>query len=73
MHSLMLTILVARAQECQSYSWKESHKRLCEQSETLLRLSALPLIPFKGFLSFNPEEANYLPAYKQIKSNNTRK
>lgn len=55
------------SKECQSYAWKESHKRLCDQSETLLRLAALPLLPFEDFFTFNPDEKMSLPSYKPIR------
>lgn len=52
------------SKECQSYSWKESHKRLCEQNEILLRLSALPLQPFIDFFTFNNNDKMFLPQYR---------
>ena len=41
-------------------AWKAGHKKLCAQSDTLLRLAALPRYTFKNFASFMN-----LPAYKQ--------
>lgn len=60
------------SKECQSYSWQESHKRLCSQDETLLRLSALPFIPFSNFLTFNKNENFKLPPFR-ILGNSTLK
>lgn len=61
------------SKECQSYAWKESHKRLCSQNETLLRLSTLHLIPFSDFLTFNPSDKLYLPPFKQISEKRLKK
>lgn len=55
------------SKECQSYSWKESHKRLCEQNETLLRIAALSLLPFEDFFTFKNDEKMTLPPFRQSK------
>lgn len=47
------------SKECQTYAWKEGHKRTCNQSETLLSLSTLSFLPFDHFFTFHT-----LPIYR---------
>lgn len=63
------------SKECQTLSWKKVHKKICKQSETLLRLSALPRHRFSEYLEFNnsnDSESSLLP-YKPIKKNKKKR
>jgi hypothetical protein len=46
-------------------AWKKSHKKLCSQSDALLRLASLPRHKFESYFSFNKTHDIYLPAYKK--------
>jgi len=51
------------SRECQAKCWKEVHKKLCSQNETILRLSALPRQPFTKHFSFTNGDDDSLPPY----------
>ncbi len=48
---------------CQREHWREIHKRLCPQSEILLRLAALPRHPFENHFNFTRNQDDSLPSY----------
>ena len=48
---------------CQRVHWKEIHKRLCPQSETLLRLTSLQRHPFVKHFDFTSNQDDSLPPY----------
>ena len=49
--------------ECQRKCWLESHKNMCSQMETLLRLASLQRHPFSGYLVFEANQKDSLPSY----------
>lgn len=52
------------SQECQLKAWKLSHKKLCSQSETLLRLACLPRQQTSTIkFTFKMEQPDSLPPY----------
>lgn len=56
------------SKECQADSWKSVHKKLCSQSETLLRLASIPRSgKFKEFFTFKKSSEDYLPPYLYVK------
>jgi hypothetical protein len=51
------------SRECQCDDWKGMHKKLCPQSETLLRLASLPRHLFEKHLVFTVNQEDSLPPY----------
>lgn len=51
------------SKKCQMNSWKFNHKKLCSQSEMLLRLAGLPNLPFEEFLTFASDDKYFIPPY----------
>jgi hypothetical protein len=49
--------------QCQRECWKNGHQKLCRQSDTLLKLAALPRHPFKKHLDFTVNGEDSLPPY----------
>lgn len=63
------------SKECQVSAWASVHKKLCKQSETLLRVSVLPRYSFQNLnhFSFDSNSKSYLPPYKQESATRHRK
>lgn len=56
--------------DCQKKHWKDVHKRICNHSQTLLRLACLPRQPYIGrYLDFKDKNDVLLP-YKYINKKN---
>lgn len=51
------------SRECQSKCWKASHKKMCSQSETLLKMVSLPRLSFEHHFSFTVGQGDSIPAY----------
>lgn len=55
------------SKECQTLSWNDSHKKLCSQSDVLVRFSAIGTHLFDDMFTFDLEEPCALPVYKPRK------
>ncbi len=51
---------------CQTKCWKMSHKKLCPQSEAILRLASLPRHPFKEYFSFKMNQSDELTHFSAL-------